>query len=63
LRFAEATNRLDLSDKGGKTPVDLLTEGTAEVTEKVASRVVERKLEKKVVDPIKSVVKKVRSDD
>jgi hypothetical protein len=63
LRFAEATNRLDLSDQGGKTAVDLLTEGTAEVTEKVASSVVERKVEKKVVEPIKSVVQKVRSDD
>ncbi len=55
LRFAEATNRLDLSDKGGKTPVDLLTEGVGEVTEKVASTVVERKVEN-VAGPIKSAV-------
>ena len=34
LRFAEATNRLDLSDKGGETPVDLVTEGVGEVTER-----------------------------
>ena len=55
LRFAEVTNRLDLSDKGGKTPVDLLTEGVGEVTEKVASTVVERKVEQ-VVEPVKGAV-------
>jgi gas vesicle structural protein len=55
LRFAEATNRLDLSDKGGRTPVDLLTEGVGEVTEKVASTVVERKVEN-VAEPVKSAV-------
>jgi len=55
LRFAEATNRLDLSDKGGITPVDLVTEGAAELTEKVASNVVERKVER-VVEPVKSAV-------
>jgi gas vesicle structural protein len=55
LRFAEATNRLDLSDKGGRTPVDLLTEGVEEVTERVASAVVEDKVEN-VVEPVKSAV-------
>ena len=55
LRFAEATNRLDLSDKGGITPVDLVTEGAAKLTEKVASTVVERKVER-VVEPVKSAV-------
>jgi hypothetical protein len=55
LRFAEATNRLDLSDKGGRSPVDLLTEGVGEVTEKVASAVVERKVER-VVDPLQAAV-------
>jgi hypothetical protein len=45
LRFAEATNRLDLSGQGGENPVDLLTEGVGAVTEKVASAVVEHKVE------------------
>ena len=55
LRFAEATNRLDLSDKGGENPVDLLTEGVGEVTERVASAVVESKVER-VVKPVKRAV-------
>lgn len=55
LRFAEATNRLDLSDKGGKNPLDLLTAGTEDAIEHVASAVVERKIEG-VVEPVKSAV-------
>jgi hypothetical protein len=55
LRFAEATNRLDLSDTGGKNPVDLLTAGVGDATEHVASAVVERKVEG-VVEPVKSAV-------
>ena len=55
LRFAEATNRVDLSDKGGKTPADLVTKGAAEVTEKVASTVVEHKVER-VAEPAKKAV-------
>jgi gas vesicle structural protein len=58
LRFAEATNRLDLSDKGAKSPVDLLTEGVEEVTENVASAVVEHKIED-VVEDIEDVVEDV----
>ena len=45
LRFAEATNRLNLWDKGGRSPVDLLTEGAEETVEKVAGSVVENKVE------------------
>lgn len=45
LRFAEATNRLDLWDKGGRSLVDLVTEGTGAVVEQVASSVVEDKVE------------------
>ena len=45
LRFAEATNRLDLSDTGGQSLPDLLTEGTGQVVETVAGNVVERKVD------------------
>ena len=54
LRFAEATNRLDL-DEGAESPLDLLEEGTGAVIEHVASDVVERKVER-VVEPAKKVV-------
>ena len=52
LRFAEATNRLDLSDKGGENPLDLITEGIGEATEKVAGAVVEGKVAG-AVEPVK----------
>lgn len=55
LRAAEAVNRLDVSDKGGKNPLDMLTEGAAAATEKVAASVVEGKVEG-VVGPAKRVV-------
>jgi len=45
LRFAEATNRLDLSKRGAKSPVDILTEGAEGVVERVADSVVEHKVE------------------
>ncbi|HEX4688419.1 MAG TPA: gas vesicle protein GvpJ [Nocardioides sp.] len=45
LRFAEATNRLDLSERGAKSPVDILTESAEGVVEKVADSVVEHKVE------------------
>ena len=44
LRFAEATNRLDLSDQG-RSPVEMFTDGAGAVVEKVASDVVEDKVE------------------
>src|SRR3954452_21846863 len=43
LRFAEATNRLDLWDKGGVGLPEMLTEGTEAVVENIASSVVEHK--------------------
>jgi hypothetical protein len=45
LRFAEATNRLNLRDKGGRDLSDLVTEGTGAVVEHVASNVAQRKVE------------------
>ena len=44
LRFAEATNRLDLWEKGGRSLPDALAEGAEQVTAKVASHVVEEKV-------------------
>ena len=55
LRFAEATNRLDLSDKGGKNPLDMMTEGVGDAIETVADTVVEGKVEE-VVEPAKKAV-------
>jgi hypothetical protein len=45
LRFAEATNRLDLWDKGGRSMVDMATEGVEDVVTSVASSVVEHKVD------------------
>ena len=59
LRFAEATNRLDLSDQGGESPVELLTEGAGKAIETVASNVAERKVEdvvEKAGDAVEGVV-------
>ncbi|MGY2704506.1 gas vesicle protein GvpJ [Nocardioides sp. HB32] len=44
LRFAEATNRLDLWNKGGATLPDALSEGAERLTRDVAANVVEDKL-------------------
>jgi hypothetical protein len=59
LRFAEATNRLDLDDLGGESPVELLTEGAERAIETVASNVAERKVEgvvEKAGDVVEGVV-------
>lgn len=45
LRFAEATNRLDLSDKGGKDLADIAEGTVGPVVENVASKVVEKKVD------------------
>ena len=45
LRFAEATNRLDLWDKGGRSLPEVLTEETQGVVKNVASTVVEHKVD------------------
>ena len=55
LRFAEATNRLELAEQGGKDLADLLTEGAGAATEKVAGHMVERKVER-VVEPARMLV-------
>jgi hypothetical protein len=62
LRFAEATNRLDLSDKGGRPLADLAAEGAGAAVEKVAGPVVERKVDHamdKVGDKVGEPVEKV----
>ncbi len=62
LRFAEATNRLDLSDKGGRPLADLAAEGAGAAVEKVAGGVVERKVDRtldKVGDKVGEPVEKV----
>src|SRR5829696_2256284 len=68
LRFAEATNRLDLYDKNGTSPVDLLSESLRAGVKKVASTVVENvvegvidKVEDKVEDVVDAVEDKVES--
>ena len=45
LRFAEATNRLDLYEHGGKDLPEVLDELGGPVIEKVASKVAEHKVE------------------
>jgi gas vesicle structural protein len=63
LRFAEATNRLDLYEQGGRSLPDLMIEGVEEVTEKVAESVVEEKVDnvvEAVSDTVGSVGEKVR---
>jgi hypothetical protein len=45
LRFAEATNRLDLEEHGGLTLPDMLEQGVHDVVTKVASDVVEHKID------------------
>lgn len=45
LRFAEATNRLDLNEDGPRTLPDLVEEGAGAAIEHVAATVVENKVE------------------
>ena len=52
LRFAEATNRLDLYERGGKGLPEVLEELGGPVIENVASNVAESKVES-VVDAVK----------
>ena len=46
LRFAEATNRLDLSDQGDRTLLDVFEEGAGALIEHTAAAVVEKKVER-----------------
>ena len=55
LRFAEATNRLDLHERGGKGLPEIVEEGAGELVESVASHVAEEKVE----DAIDSAAEKV----
>jgi hypothetical protein len=45
LRFAEATNRLELEEHGGRTLPDLMTAGVEKGVSRVAEKVVEDKIE------------------
>ena len=45
LRFAEATNRLDLYEKGGRDLTEVIDELGGPVIEKAASKVVQKKAE------------------
>src|SRR3954454_8912347 len=45
LRFAEATNRLDLEQIGRPSPLDLVEQGVEDAVTNVASHVVESKVE------------------
>lgn len=60
LRFAEATNRLELETKQGRGLTDLVTDAGAGVVENVAAKVVEDKLEP-VAEPVRKVVGAARS--
>ena len=57
LRFAEATNRLDLAQAGGLDPIGTVVGGAAEVVEEVAAEVVDRK----VTSAVETVSDKVDS--
>ena len=56
LRFAEATNRLELEPHGGRGLPELIEEGGGAVVESVAERVVQEKVEP-VVGPVRDAVR------
>ena len=60
LRFAEATNRLELEPKQGRGLTDLVTDIGGEVVENVAAKVVEKKIEP-VAKPVRKVVGATRA--
>ena len=55
LRFAEATNRLELETKQGEGLPELVSDAAGPVVEKVASKVVEDKVEP-VAKPVRKTV-------
>ena len=57
LRFAEATNRLDLYEKGGKGLTEVVDELGGPVIERVASNVAERKTRDVVENSVGKVEK------
>jgi hypothetical protein len=63
LRFAEATNRLDLVEQGPRALPDMVEEGAGAVIEHVAADVVEKKVggvKEAVVDTVTGVAAKAR---
>jgi hypothetical protein len=63
LRFAEAANRLDLSEHAPPSLVDVAQAGTEAVVERVAESVAERKVEavkEGVTEAVETVTEKVR---
>jgi len=56
LRFAEATNRLELEAQGARGLPELLEEGGGAVIESVSERVVQDKMEP-VVGPVRDAVR------
>ena len=61
LRFAEATNRLDLDDKGGKGLTEIVDDLGGPIIEKVASNVAENKVDdviEKGIDKAEKVARK-----
>ena len=60
LRFAEATNRLELEPQQGRGLPELVTDLGGEVVENVAARVVEKKVEP-VAKPVRRAVRTARS--
>ena len=63
LRFAEATNRLDLREQAGASLTDMIEQGSGAAIEHVASTVVETKVEgvkDAVADKAEGVAEKAR---
>ena len=58
LRFAEATNRLDLYEKGGKTLPELAEESGGAVIEHVASNIAENKVDEMIDKSVGRVARK-----
>ena len=56
LRFAEATNRLDLEAAGGPSLVEVFEEGFEDLVEGVAHDVVRDKVEEHVIEPVQEHV-------
>jgi hypothetical protein len=60
LRFAEATNRLELEPQQGRGLTDLVTDLGGGVVEQVAAKVVEKKVEP-VAKPVRRAVRAART--
>jgi hypothetical protein len=60
LRFAEATNRLELESQQGRGLPDLISDAAGTVVENVASNVVEKKVEP-IARPVRTAVDAARA--